>query len=222
VLPDVYLVGSSELSNPGDCMVYFIDCTSEWVLIDAGVSADIRKLGKNLTEVGGTPDRVSSLFITHAHIDHIGGAASFQTTYGTKILAHILDCEAVEVGDPELTGASMYNQPLKPCQVDTRLTGEKGRVIIGTQTFQWLHIPGHTPGSIAILLSTPHGTILFAQDVHGPFLPQFHSSITDWARSMKKLLALDFNILAEGHFGIYKPKSNAVAFIQSYLAQYGY
>ena len=38
----------------------------------------------------------------------------------------------------------------------------------------------HTPGSISILLKTKDGNILFAQDVHGPFLPEFGSNLVDW------------------------------------------
>jgi len=33
---------------------------------------------------------------------------------------------------------------------------------------------------------------------------------------------LDFDILAEGHLGIYRPRNRAVEYIKSYLAQYGY
>lgn len=222
VLPEVYMVGSSEISNPGDCMVYLVDCKEELTLIDAGVSADITRISQNIIEVGATPKDVSTLFITHSHMDHVGGAASFRKNYGSRIIAHELDSSALETADPELTGAGWYNKQLNPCKVDTKLSGEKGMVPVGIKTFKWVHTPGHTPGSISILLNTSDGTILFAQDVHGPFLPQFRSSITDWARSMKKLLTLDFDILAEGHFGIHKPRPTAVAFIESYLTQYGY
>jgi len=222
ILPEVYLVGSSEISNPGDCMVYLVDCKSELALIDAGVSTDISKICKNIKMMGLNPENISTLFITHSHIDHVGGAASFREKHGCKTVAHELDSEALEKADPNLTGAGWYNQKLIPCMVDVKLSSSEGDFPVGNKTFKWFHTPGHTPGSISILLSTSGGNILFAQDVHGPFMPQFRSNISDWAKSMKKLVSLDFDILAEGHFGIYRPKDRAVEYIRSYLAQYGY
>jgi len=38
---------------------------------------------------------------------------------------------------------------------------------------------------------------------------------------MKKLLSLDFDVLAEGHFGVYKPKNRAKEYIKNYLTHYG-
>jgi len=222
ILPRVYLVGSSDISNPGDCMVYLVDCKSELTLIDTGVSANIGKICQNIIEAGLNPKDISTLFITHSHIDHVGGAASFQEKYGCKIVAHELDSDALERADPELTGAVWYNQKLVPCKVNVKLSGSEGDLSVGNKTFRWFHTPGHTPGSISILLNTSDGNILFAQDVHGPFMPQFRSNILDWAESMKKLMGLDFDVLAEGHFGVYRPKNRAVEYIKSYLTQYGY
>ena len=222
ILLEVYLVGSSEISNPGDCMVYLVDCRSELALIDAGVRANISKIRKNIKSVGLNSKDISTLFITHSHIDHVGGAASFRKKYGCKTVAHELDSDALEKADLELTGAVWYNQELMPCKVDVKLSGSEGDVLVGNKTFRWFHTPGHTPGSISILLNTSDGNILFAQDVHGPFMPQFRSNISDWAKSMKKLIDLDFDVLAEGHFGIYRPKDRAVEYIKSYLTHYGY
>lgn len=222
ILPEVYLVGSSEISNPGDCLVYLVDCKGELALIDAGVSEDVTRICRNIKRMGLNLKDISTLFITHSHIDHVGGAASFRETYGCKTVAHELDSDAVERADPELTGAVWYNQKLIPCKVDVKLSGSEGDVSVGNKTFRWIHTPGHTPGSISILLNTWGGNILFAQDVHGPFMPQFRSNISDWAKSMKKLTKLDFDVLAEGHFGIYRPKDRAVEYIKSYLTHYGY
>jgi glyoxylase-like metal-dependent hydrolase (beta-lactamase superfamily II) len=222
ILPGIYLVASSEISNPGDCMTYLIDCRSELVLIDAGVNPDISKICENIKKFNLNPKDISTLFITHCHIDHIGGAASFREEYGCETIAHELDSDSIEKADPKQTGAALYNQDLYPCKIDVRLSSFGGNISVGNKTFRWLHTPGHTPGSISILLETSSGNILFAQDVHGPFMHQFGSSISDWAKSMKKLLALDFDILAEGHFGIYRPRDQAVEYIKSYLSRFGY
>jgi glyoxylase-like metal-dependent hydrolase (beta-lactamase superfamily II) len=61
--------------------------------------------------------------------------------------------------------------------------------------------------------------ILFAQDLHGPILPEFGSNFDDWNRSIKKLLDLDADILCEGHFGVYKTRREVRNFILSYRRQ---
>jgi len=90
-----------------------------------------------------------------------------------------LDSDAIERADPHLTGSAWYTEKLIPCTVDIKLSGPEGDFFVGNRTFKWLHTPGHTPGSVSILLNTPHGTILFAQDLHGPFLPEFRSNTSD-------------------------------------------
>lgn len=222
ILPEVCLVGSSQISNPGDCMVYLVDCERELALVDSGASADISRICSNIEKAGFKPDEISTLFLTHAHIDHIGGAAAFREKYKCKTVAHELDSEAIERADQELTAARWYDQELIPCKIDVKLSGTEGDISAGNKTFKWIHTPGHTPGSISILLKTSSGSILFAQDVHGPFSSEFRSDISQWAESMKQLLSLDFDILAEGHFGIYRPRKKAVEYIKGYLSRYGY
>jgi hypothetical protein len=41
-----------------------------------------------------------------------------------------------------------------------------------------------------------------------------------WKKSMEKLLALDADILCEGHFGIFQPKENVQGYIKRYLRNY--
>jgi glyoxylase-like metal-dependent hydrolase (beta-lactamase superfamily II) len=63
--------------------------------------------------------------------------------------------------------------------------------------------------------------ILFAQDLHGPLLKEFGSSVADWDQSTLKLLDLDADILCEGHFGIYPTKKQVKEYIRSYRRHYG-
>ena len=59
--------------------------------------------------------------------------------------------------------------------------------------------------------------ILFGQDIHGPFMPEFNSNIEDWRASMKEVLALRADILCEGHFGVFKGKDAVKQFINGQL-----
>jgi len=67
------------------------------------------------------------------------------------------------------------------------------------------------PGDAAIYL------VLFGQDVHGPIHPALRSDEREYQRSLKKMLALEADLLLEGHFGIYRGKTAVRQFIQSYI-----
>ncbi|MBP1697936.1 MAG: beta-lactamase domain protein [Deltaproteobacteria bacterium] len=89
------------------------------------------------------------------------------------------------------------------------------------QTIVCLHTPGHTPGSISIIVDKDGKRLLFAQDIHGPLLKEFGSNLTEYDRSTQKLLDLNADILCEGHFGIYPTKKQVKEYIRSCRRRYG-
>jgi len=107
----------------------------------------------------------------------------------------------------------------KPVSVDIVIGEKERKVKLGGTDFLFIHIPGHTPGSMAVVVVDDGKKVLFPQDVHGPFLKEFNSNIDDWAKSMKYLLSLECDILAEGHYGIYNGKLKVKKFIKSQLSQ---
>ena len=216
----VWAVGGPGLSAPEDCCVYLVDAGSELVLIDAGVGYGLERIEGNLRSLGFEPASVWHVVATHCHIDHIGGLASLKERYGTKIIAHELDRAGIEGENDELTAASMYGVEHRPVKVDVLLQGEAERLRLGDIDFDFLHTPGHTPGSIAAVIETADGKVLFGQDIHGPFSPSWGSDLEAWRRSMKKLLALRADVLCEGHAGVYKGEKIA-RYIEEYLKRFG-
>jgi glyoxylase-like metal-dependent hydrolase (beta-lactamase superfamily II) len=101
--------------------------------------------------------------------------------------------------------------------IDRRLSLEQEEVIVGDLTLEALFTPGHSPGSMSVYLDIGGLRVLFGQDIHGPFHPDFGSNIEIWRSSMEKLIALDADILCEGHFGIYSPASAVRSYIEGYL-----
>jgi len=73
---------------------------------------------------------------------------------------------------------------------------------------------------MAVYLDRAGKRILFGQDIHGPFMSSFRSSIEDWKKSMERLIDLQADILCEGHFGIFQPREKVEQYIRSYLRQY--
>ncbi len=216
----VYLVGSSDITDPRDCSVYCVDA-GELVLIDAGAGVNAGQIARNIEMAGLDTGRLSTLILTHCHIDHIGGAAYFKERYGARIVVHELDAPALEQADPTRTGASWYNLRLNPLPPDTKVAGRQETLTFGDVKLVCLHTPGHTPGSMSVYMDDGGQRVLFGQDIHGPFLPEFGADLAAWRRSMQELLALEADILCEGHFGVYRPKEQARAYIERYLEEYG-
>ena len=213
VSQDVYIVGGADLSHPYDCSVYLVDGGEEMVLIDSGAGEGFELIVENIRSLGLRPEELKSVIATHSHIDHIGALFRFREEYGVEVIAHELDTEAIETGIG--SGAEYYGVRYRPCKVDVVLSGTEETVRCGHHDLKVIHIPGHTPGSIAVYLDA--GTrILFGQDVHGPYF--LKGSNTDQARiSLRRLADMDADILCEGHFGVYEPKEEVRRYIEGHL-----
>ena len=219
VCENVWLVGGSELTDPGDCMVYLVRLGGQVVLVDAGVGRATGRIMKNIEEAGAEPEALSAVVLTHCHVDHIGGANEIRELTGAKVCAHERDARAIEDVLPSYTVEQYYGISLDPIPVDVWLRGEEGDFDFAPG-LRWVHAPGHTPGSIALVCESGGETVIFGQDIHGPFEPGFGSDIAEWRESMKKLLALEPDVLCEGHFGIFRPADVAQGFIKRYLEHY--
>lgn len=213
---NVYIIGNAEISHPYDCCVYLIDA-GELILIDSGAGRSFNSLVDNILTLGLVPEKISTVVVTHCHIDHVGSLDKFKQVYGAKIIAHELDAEAIETGRG--TGAELYGVSYEPCQVDVKLGGTEQKLIFGGHEFTALHIPGHTKGSIALYTDIGGKRILFGQDIHGPYDAMWGGEPEKAIISLQKLIDLKADMLCEGHFGIYQPASEVKNYIEGYLWQ---
>jgi glyoxylase-like metal-dependent hydrolase (beta-lactamase superfamily II) len=220
VTKDIYLIGGDDITDPRDGAIYLLDL-GELVMIDAGAGPSYDEIVLNIEKLGRDPTKLKAICLTHCHIDHIGGASRFREAFGCRLIMHQLDAAPVEKGDSRMTAATWYNLRFPPMPVDVKLTKEEERLRLGDQELVFLHTPGHTPGSLSIYLDRGGQRILFGQDIHGPFSEEFGSDLAAWRKSMEKLLALEADILCEGHFGIFQPKDRVAAYIEHYMWQYG-
>lgn len=209
---NVYAVGGAELSHPSDCLVYLIG-GEEMVLIDSGAGESFERIVDNIRKLGLQPERLRAVIATHAHIDHIGSLYRFREEFGVRVIAHKLETEAIETGVG--TGAEFYRVNYKPCKVDIVLNGSEEVLRYGGYELKVIHIPGHTPGGIAVYLDAGE-RLLFGQDIHGPYFLK-GSNIAQAKVSLQKLVDLEADILCEGHFGIYQPAEEVRRYIEGYL-----
>jgi len=212
VFKDVYHVGDS------GCSVYLVDTKSEegLVLIDCGMSLNMIK---QISEKGLDPKDIKHCILTHFHIDHTAACSDLKTFNSqVKFYAHLLDAKAIEEkGHDTKTAASWYGINYVPVKLERKLQSDLETLSLGIYDFHCIHTPGHTPGSISVLIDVNNTKILFGQDIHGPFYKSFGSSLEDYQKSMQRLLDLRADILCEGHFGIIKPASEVERYIRNYM-----
>ncbi len=211
IIKNVYHVGDS------GCSVFLVNTQSDdgLVLIDCGMSLS---LIKNISRAGLDPKNIKNCIITHFHIDHIGACSDLKKfNKNVKFFAHELDATAIEEkGHDHETAARWYGVSYTPVKLEKRLKGDLEILKFGQCEFKCIHTPGHTPGSIVVVIEVNKTKVLFGQDLHGPIIPGV-SNFNDYQDSLRKILDLKADILCEGHFGIYQPAERVERYIKGYI-----
>lgn len=217
ITSNVFEVGGPSLSHPSDAAVYLIASEGETALVDSGTGSATDRIIKNIQMCGARPETVHQLFLTHCHYDHTGGAAEMRDHTGCRIIAHALDARYLETGDSEVTAASWYGSFMRPLDIDIKVSEKKRTFTVGGLSVDFIHTPGHSPGSSVLTLRSDGMLVLFGQDVHGPLNDALLSNRNDYIRSLEFLMSLEADILCEGHFGVYHGKDEVRDFIESFL-----
>jgi glyoxylase-like metal-dependent hydrolase (beta-lactamase superfamily II) len=217
ITSEIYQVGGYGLTASEDAAIYLIQFNEHAALIDSGCGRSLDKLLNNILSVGIELEQIEYLLITHCHYDHTGGAKNLRERLGCPVVAHALDAPFIEQGDAVVTAAIWYGAILQPCVVDRKLSGSEEAIALGGRTITAVHIPGHSPGSVAYWTLSEGCKVVFAQDVHGPLDPDFLSNRTDYLESLERLLDLEADILCEGHYGIFQGKQAVAGFIRSFM-----
>lgn len=137
-----------------NCSILGDEQTREAIVIDPG--DEIGKITSLLTKHGLT---VKMIVITHAHIDHIGGAQKLRALTGAPVYMHEAD-KMLSDHLAEQAGWLGIETPEDP-GIDT--PAREGDVIrAGSIAAEVLHTPGHTQGSISLYL--PLESMLIAGD----------------------------------------------------------
>lgn len=140
-------------------------------LIDAGLPSDAPKILAFVEKLGA--GRLDRIIATHGDFDHIGGLAPLKAATGATVICHAVEKAVVEgrevrkMGDgllargygPLFDRATRVFLRSRPVQQVDELVLDKQKLADG---FQVVHVPGHTPGQIALF--EPQRGILIAGD----------------------------------------------------------
>jgi hydroxyacylglutathione hydrolase len=125
-----------------NCMILGDPVTHEAIVVDPG--EDIARIHKRLTDLGL---KLAQILITHAHIDHIGGALRLKRLTGAPILLNENDLPLLKMmeGQAEWLGVET---PETESPDGNLKDGQK----VGLKNFaaQVVHTPGHTQGSVCL------------------------------------------------------------------------
>jgi glyoxylase-like metal-dependent hydrolase (beta-lactamase superfamily II) len=158
--------------------------------------------------------RVSPLLAvaSHTHFDHIGNHHEFADR-----ACHALEADILAAPSRDATLASRYAklrmfERLPPGGFDevayrvkpapaTRILAQGDILDLGNRHFEVLHVPGHSPGSIA-LWESERGLLLSGDAVYdGPLIDDaFHSNPEDYVATMQRLRELPVNVVHGGHY----------------------
>lgn len=172
---------------------------------------------------------------SHAHIDHVGGlhefetrlghaaeAASFATMDDRGTLQHIFrdQVHGPAFAHPPLPGFRLADWRLTPAPLTATLA-EGARIDLGSRAFTVLHLPGHSPGSIA-LFDEVDGLLLAGDAIYDDDLVDDTpgASIPDYLATMERLSRFDCRLALAGHGTAFDgPRLRAIA--QDYLRARG-
>ncbi len=150
-----------------NCSVFGDEATREGLVVDPG--DDIEEI---LEIVRRHNLSVKAIVITHAHIDHIGGAQKMTRATGAPVYMNSNDRELQRMMDMQAGWLGMETPEQATIDVDAK-DGEK--LVFGTTEVHVLHTPGHTQGSISLWMPSEEklvaGDTLFRDSIGRTDLP---------------------------------------------------
>jgi glyoxylase-like metal-dependent hydrolase (beta-lactamase superfamily II) len=150
-----------------NCSIFGDEQSREAIVVDPGDNIDevVAILAKHSLSV-------KAIVITHAHIDHIGGAAKLKALTGAPVYMNQNDAPLYDSLDVQAGWLGMETPERTAIDSDAR---EGDSLTLGGAVFHVLETPGHTQGSISLWIPAEHkviaGDTLFRDSIGRTDLP---------------------------------------------------
>jgi hydroxyacylglutathione hydrolase len=178
VLIQTFTVGAFQ----ENCYLLVDDRTNRAVIVDPGSEGD-----RLVEAVDNSAATLEAIWITHAHVDHVGAIASVKRRWDVPIYLHPLDRRLYEAASRQ---AQVYGVPFEEPPPPDREFEDMQTLKVGDVELAVMHAPGHSPGHVVI-----HGDgialvgdCLFAGSIGRTDLP--FSNPPQLAASLEKISAL--------------------------------
>lgn len=180
-----------------NCTLICDEDSKEAIIIDPG--DEIPQILKRLEEHSA---KLKQIIVTHAHIDHVGGALRLKHATGAPILLNEKDLILLRMMDMQAGWLGITPPEVAPPDA----SAEEGLVIgLTAAPATILHTPGHTPGSICLHFETQNlliaGDTLFAGSIGRTDLPGGDSGKILRSIHEKLLVLPDETVVIPGHGG---------------------
>ena len=185
-------------------------------LVDTGMPGSAPTILAYIESLGLSADDLSRIVISHHHLDHVGSLAALKARTSAQVLAHPGDAGLIsgEQSPPPASSplmrfffrlAALVMPAPEPVSVDLAVR-DGDRLDLGDPLGEAtvVHVPGHTPGSVALHL--PSRRLLICGDTidhrRGRLAPPPKPFTEDMAQALASIRLmgdLDFDVLCPGH-----------------------
>lgn len=191
------------------------------VLIDTGIPGDAPALLAALERSGARPGEVSLILITHCHFDHTGNAAALKAWTGATVAVHRSEAELLARGESAaVVGTSTVTRRLADLvrrHGVRRVEGVEAEITIddeldlaehGVAGARVVHTPGHTPGSVSVLVERGEavvGDLFFGLGSLKVLQPLIASDASAIRTSVRRVLDARPAMILPSHGGPFAP-----------------
>ncbi len=188
------------------------------IMVDGGPPNSINNFLKQLAATGIEPKEIRMIVLTHGDFDHTGSAKAIKEATGAKVAIHENDCKLLEEGrfnwPPGVTLWGVSSRfVVKPFVKLIKIHTLKPDIILNDEDYpideyipggKIIHTPGHTSGSVSILLQTGEAFVGCMAHNGFPFrsspgLPIFAEDIEQIKDNWNNLLKRGAKMIYPGH-----------------------
>lgn len=208
-----HIAGQDEFIPDSHVYVIGLPGSKDLSLVDAGLMGKGEYKLRAIRKLGISPEDIKRIIMTHTHLDHIGCLREIlEEVPQAQVWIHVSEAEPLEKGDERgvygmdmfrTMCSSQYNLKPGAFKFDVTRGLEGGETLeIGGMSWEVLHVPGHSSGSIALYQPEQKvlipGDTVYADyaigrfDLHGADGPAL-------GRSLMRLAELDVDVLLPGH-----------------------